>query len=72
MDFKIATVNCEKFFFFFKKNQPSICFKDAKNPNYQLLAKCVYIYIYIHIYVYIDTHIQQQNLQSLSTWSLTL
>ena len=60
MDFKIAIVNWEEL----KKqkkqtnkqNQPLICFKDIKNPNYQLLAKCIYIYTYIHICIYRHTY----------------
>ena len=67
IDFKIATVNYEKFTQTNKKTQNllSIFSKNTKNPIYQWLANCVYIYIYI--YIYIDTHIQQQNLQSPST-----
>ena len=52
MDFKIATVNYEKFTQTNKKTQNllSIFSKNTKNPIYQWLANCVYIYIYRHTY----------------------
>ena len=56
MDFKIATVNYEKFTQTNKKTQNllSIFSKNTKNPIYQWLANCVYIYIYRHTYTTIE------------------
>ena len=52
IDFKIATVNYEKFTQTNKKTQNllSIFSKNTKNPIYQWLANCVCIYIYRHTY----------------------
>ena len=56
MDFKIATINYEKFTQTNKKTQNllSIFSKNTKNPIYQWLANCVYIYIYKHTYTTIE------------------
>ena len=56
MDFKIATINYEKFTQTNKKTQNllSIFSKNTKNPIYQWLANCVYIYIYRHTYTTIE------------------
>ena len=71
INFKITTINYEEFIPKKKKNYKiysQIFF--LKTPRTQSIncwqIVCVYIYIYIH------THIQQQNLQSPSTWPLTL
>ena len=62
MDFKIATVNYEKFTQTNKKTQNLLSI-FSKTPRTQSING----WQIVCVYIYIDTHIQQQNLQSSST-----